>query len=89
MKPFFVRNMGSDAEDAFRGAVRLTKLTEGEGNGSLADKTSYLVIPAPERQEVQFAMSLVASRDERFNHPAKPAGCVALAKPEFLFFGWA
>jgi hypothetical protein len=89
MKPFFERNMGMGVDDAFRGAVKMAKLIYGEGNGSLADKTSYLLVDAPERMEVQFAMSLISTKDERFNHPSKPAGAIKLAKPEWLFFGWA
>jgi hypothetical protein len=89
MKPFFERNMGHDADDAFRGAVKMARLIYGEGNGSLADKTSFLLLDAPERLEVQFAMNLIATKDERFDHPSKPAGAVKLASPEWLFFGWA
>jgi hypothetical protein len=89
MKPFFERNMGHDVDDAFRGAVKMARLIYGEGNGSLADKTSFLLLEAPERLEVQFAMNLIAVKDERFNHPSKPAGVVKLASPEWLFFGWA
>lgn len=89
MKPFFERNMGHDVADAFTGAVRMAKLIYGEGNGSLADKDSFVEVPAPEGQEAQFARALVETRDERFNHPSKPAGAVKLASPEWLFFGWA
>jgi hypothetical protein len=89
MKPFFERNMGNDVEDAFRGAVKMARLIHGEGNGSLADKTSYLVIEAPENLEAQHARALVQSKDSRFDHPSKPAGAVKLAHPEWLFFGWA
>jgi hypothetical protein len=89
MKPFFVRNMGHDCEDAFRGAVRIEKLLHGEGNGSLADKTSYLEIAAPKNREAQHARALVETKDPRFDHPSKPAGAIKLAEPEWLFFGWA
>jgi hypothetical protein len=89
MKPFFERNMGADVEDAFRGAVKMARLVYGEGNGSLADKTSYLVVEAPEHMEAIFARNWVENKDERFNHPSKPAGAVKLAHPEWLFFGWA
>ena len=89
MKPFFERNMGHDVEDAFRGAVKMARLIYGEGNGSLADKTSYLVVEAPEKMEAIFARNWVENRDERFDHPSKPAGAVKLGHPEWLFFGWA
>lgn len=89
MKPFYVRNMGRDVDDAFRGAVRMDKLIHGEGNGSLADKTSFLLVDAPKNLEVQHAQTLIETRDYRFDHPSKPAGAIALAKPEWLFFGWA
>jgi hypothetical protein len=89
MKPFFVRNMGLDCADAFRGAVKIAKLVYGEGNGSIADKTDFIVVDAPEHMEALFAEALIANRDPRFDHPSKPAGAVALAKPEWLFFGWA
>ena len=89
MKPFFERNMGHDVEDAFRGAVKMARLIYGEGNGSLADKTSYIVIDAPENLEAQHARSLVEHKDPRFDHPSKPAGAVKLGHPEWLFFGWA
>jgi hypothetical protein len=88
MKPFFVRNMGLDCADAFRGAQRMSKLIDGDG-GSLADKTGYLEVAAPEGQEAKFAQRLIDARDPRFDHPSKPAGAVKLAKPEWLFFGWA
>jgi len=89
MKPFFVRNMGTDADDAFRGAVKMAKLIYGEGNGSLADKESFILVEAPDRMEAAFASTLVEMRDARFDHPSKPAGAVKLAYPEWLFFGWA
>jgi hypothetical protein len=89
MKPFYVRNMGRDADEAFRGAVRMSRLIHGEGNGSLADKTSFIEVPAPESLEAAFAEQLTAAHDPRFDHPSKPAGAVALRYPEWLFFGWA
>lgn len=89
MKPFYVRNMGADADQAFRGAVKLAKAIAGDGQEpSIADKTGFILVDAPEGKEAKFAQTLVETRDSRFDHPSKPAGAVKLAFPEWLFFGW-
>jgi hypothetical protein len=89
MKAFYVRNMGHDMQDAFKGAQKIAKLLAGP-DASIADKTSVIEVQAPDDMKpAVYAEHLVRSLNPMFSTPESPAGAIALDKPEWLFFGWA
>ena len=88
MKAFYVRNMGHDSIDAFRGAQKIAKLLAGD-EPSIADKTSFVVVQPPKDvNPAIYAEQLVVSQDPMFATHESPAGAIELSKPEWLFFGW-
>lgn len=97
---FFETAYGKDAKEAFASAVEEAAYEYGHGGytGSLAEKSSFTVIPfdsgnldiTPE----EYAELLIEKSDLRVDDKWGPAGCIELPSEKegerhFLFFGWA
>ena len=83
---------GSDARNAFIGAVREAQYECGHGGytGTIAEKDSFTVIPLAEGVTPDdYADELIGKMDERVNDKWGPAGCFELGEGRYLFFGWA
>ena len=83
---------GSDARNAFIGAVREAQYECGHGGytGTIAEKDGFTVIPLEEgREPYEYAGELIDECDRRVNDKWGPAGCFELGEGRYLFFGWA
>ena len=83
---------GSDARNAFIGAVREAQYECGHGGytGTIAEKDGFTVIPLKEGHEpYEYAYELSDDCDPRVNDKWGPAGCFELGEGRYLFFGWA
>ena len=83
---------GSDARNAFIGAVREAQYECGHGGytGTIAEKHGFTVIPLEEgREPYEYAGELIDECDRRVNDKWGPAGCFELGEGRYLFFGWA
>ena len=83
---------GSDARNAFIGAVREAQYECGHGGytGTIAEKDGFTVIPVEEgREPYEYAGELIDECDRRVNDKWGPAGCFELGEGRYLFFGWA
>jgi hypothetical protein len=83
---------GKTAKDAFSAAVAEARRSYGEGGytGSIAEKRSFVMISVPKGVEPRaYVNELIEKDDDRICDKWGPAGCIALGKEEFLFFGWA
>jgi len=89
---FITTARGSDARNAFIGAVREAQYESGHGGytGTIAEKHDFTVIPLPEgRKPYEYAMELIDESDCRIDDKWGPAGCLKLEDGKYLFFGWA
>lgn len=78
---FYTYAFGSDADEAFRSAVEHAEYMNGHGGytGTIAEKSSYTVIPESEhkgRQKMNVARELIDERDERVDDKWGPAGAI-------------
>ena len=83
---------GSDARNAFIGAVREAQYECGHGGytGTIAEKDGFTVIPLEEgREPYEYAGELIDECDRRVNDKWGPAGCFELGEGRYFFFGWA
>lgn len=89
---FVVRSKGSNADEAFREAVREAKHALGSRGytGSIAEKYSFVVLPTPgDVDPEEYATRLLEREDPRVSEKWGPAGCLRVGAEEFLFFGCA
>ena len=89
---FTQKAKGKNAKEAFSAAREQAFYDHGHSRytGSIAEKDSFILIPVPDGKEpAEFASDLMQYDDPRISDKWGPAGCVELAKGEFLFFGWA
>lgn len=89
---FFHRARGATAKEAFRNAVNQAAYNHGHSGytGTIAEKSSFVMIAVPSGENpLGYAQELVYDGDPRVDNKWGPAGCIALGKDEFLFFGWA
>jgi hypothetical protein len=89
---FITVGKGKTAESAFRKAVKEAKYLNGHGGytGTIAEKDSFKIIGLPPGVNAgDHARNLLENEDPRINDKWGPAGCIALGRGEFLFFGWA
>ncbi len=83
---------GKTAAEAFKSARDEAAYEHGHGgySGSLAEKRNFVMIPVPAGIDPRVvARKLVDEGDPRVDDKWGPAGCIALGKGEWLFFGWA
>jgi hypothetical protein len=89
---FRTRASGKTANDAFNNAVREAQYESGHGgySGTIAEKNCFQMIDLPKGKDARdFANELISEGDPRIDDKWGPAGCIALGKGEYLFFGWA
>lgn len=94
---FCVRSKGRTAQEAFDAAVEEARYDYGHAGytGTLAEKTSFVMIEPPTGDRVAFAASLEDAEeiDPRVEDKWGPAGCVEVGpdgdETMFVFFGWA
>jgi hypothetical protein len=89
---FMQKSKGKTAREAFDNAVQQAQYDFGHAGytGSMAEKSDYVLIPVPDGKDpVEFAHDLIAYDDERISDKWGPAGCVEIAKGEYIFVGWA
>jgi len=77
---FFTYSVGENVEDAFNHAVRYAQYMSGHGGytGTIAEKGSYVVIPASEVGDID-AMTYAkanCNRDKRIRDKSGPAGAI-------------
>lgn len=87
---FSEKAKGKTAEIAFRKAVKRAQYDHGHAgySGTIAEKTQFKMIEVPKGKDPEE----YAESDEALNEVEDkwgPAGCIALGKGEWLFFGWA
>ncbi len=83
---------GKTAREAFNAAVEKARYDHGHSgySGSIAEKTSFVVIPCPEgKQPRAYANALLDEGDPRIDDKWGPAGCIKVAEEKYYFFGWA
>jgi hypothetical protein len=83
---------GKTAQEAFDKAVADARHEYGNRGytGSLAEKTSYVMItPPPGVAPVKYASDLIDNDDPRISDKWGPAGCIKMTEGVYLFFGWA
>jgi hypothetical protein len=89
---FMVQASGSTAQKAFQSAVKEAHYEYGHRGytGTIAEKNSFTMISCPkDTNPSDFADNLIDEGDPRINDKWGPAGCIALGKNRYLFFGWA
>lgn len=89
---FFTKENGATAREAFRKAVEKAQYDYGHGGytGTIAEKTSFVMISVPENQNPEaYASKLIDDADGRVDDKWGPAGCIKVAANRYLFFGWA
>lgn len=83
---------GDTAEDAFAKSREIALMEYGNRGytGTIAEKTSFLLIEAPEGVSADdYADELIERCDPRIDDKWGTAGCIQIKPGEFLFFGWA
>lgn len=95
---FRTTSRGEDVSEAFSRAVDDAKYMHGHGGytGTIAEKTSYEVIPQSEVGEAdagEYANHLIDEADPRIDSKWGPAGAILLEEDGedevWMFFGWA
>jgi len=83
---------GEDATEAFRNAIQEAYWDCGHGGytGTIAEKASFIMLACPEGVDpLRYAEDSFNDSESPVDSKWGPAGCIALPKNEFLFFGWA
>ena len=89
---FTQTGFGETASKAFKSAYEEACYDFGHRGytGSMAEKDSFVEIPLPaDKTAEDYAYELMDKEDERVDDKWGPAGCLKVAKGEYLFFGWA
>ena len=91
---FTTRAKGKTAEEAFRAAKEKAYYDYGHAGytGSIAEKTTFVVITPPKEWELlpaKYARELLDNDDPRVCDKWGPAGAVKIGEDTWLFFGWA
>jgi hypothetical protein len=88
---FKAEGTGITAQEAFSDAVDRARYLHGHGGytGSLAEKSSFVVLKPGDEDPKAFVDRLMDEGDERIDDKWGPAGCVKIADETYLFFGWA
>lgn len=83
---------GKTAQDAFKALVEESRHMNGHGGytGTIAEKRDFVTITCPQGTDPRvFASKLIDDGDPRIDDKWGPAGCIAMGKGVWLFFGWA
>ena len=89
---FKIVSKARGAKSAFNKALKEAKKIHGTGgySGTIAEKTSFVMIPVPEGEDpYKYANKMLDKDDHQIADKWGPAGCVKIADGEFLFFGFA
>jgi hypothetical protein len=88
---FYVKAKGKNIQEAFNKAVEDAAWEYGHGGytGSIAEKSSYVLIPYTGKDPERHAERLMRERDKRVDDKWGPAGAIKIGKGEWLFFGMA
>lgn len=89
---FETKAKGKTAQRAFDAAQKEARYMHGHCGytGTIAEKPGFVVIPVPDGEDPHdFVERLLDESDPRIDDKWGPAGCVAVGKDEWLFFGWA
>lgn len=84
---FFMKVSGKSPEEAFQNAIE-----HGHSGytGTIAEKHEFTMIEVPKGVKPEaHASTLIDNGDERIDDKWGPAGCIAMGKNQYLFFGWA
>jgi hypothetical protein len=89
-----VKASGKTAREAFNSAINEAQCERGHGGytGTIAEKTSYVMIKLPaeyEKRPREYASKLFDNADSRIDNKWGPAGCFDLGNGDYMFFGWA
>lgn len=83
------------AQSAFDAAVEEAQYDYGHAGytGTIAEKSSFVVISNPPCKTVDDAVALanklIENCDARIDDKWGPAGCIPVGDDTFVFFGWA
>jgi hypothetical protein len=88
---FYTYGTGTTAKEAFKSAVSEAQYEYGHRGytGSLAEKESFIMIPAGSASPDELAEKLMDECDDRICDKWGPAGCIDAGDGRYLFFGSA
>lgn len=80
---FWTVAFGKTADNAFKVAIKQAQYEHGHAGytGSVAEKTSYILIPVPKGKDPKnYADELLENEDRRIDDKWGPAGCIDITK---------
>lgn len=95
---FIVTGYGTTPREAFDELVEQALYDYGHAGytGTIAEKSSFVMIPKDDRDPYAKAQDLLDADDARVSDKWGPAGCIRVGpaerwpgKYEYVFFGWA
>lgn len=90
---FQCTGQGNTAQEAFADAVQEAKYEHGHGgySGTIAEKSSFKIVPCEQTQEAIEATIEKCMQDEDHfcNDKWGPAAAIQVSDSYFVFFGWA